>query len=106
LQAPPAIYSALTMAHDEMETVRDLDVHFLRELAHRDLWLYYAEVDDWVGGQREAVLRALRDTPAESRVVRSRSSRSSRDDSIPHAFCIGAPALSHAPLRVFLTFSG
>ena len=53
------------MANDEMEMVSDLNVHFLRELAH-NLWLYYAEVDDWVDGQREAVLRALRGTPAES----------------------------------------
>jgi hypothetical protein len=55
------------MANDEMEMVRDLDADFLRELAE-DLWLCYAEEDDWVGAQREAVLRG---TPAENRVVRS-----------------------------------
>ncbi|KAI0265410.1 hypothetical protein BC834DRAFT_955727 [Gloeopeniophorella convolvens] len=80
LQAPAAIYYAFTMANDEMEAVRELDMAFLREFAE-DLWFYYAE--KWVGEQREAVLRALGETPvsaSETRVVRRR-------DEVPHAFC-------------------
>ncbi|KAI0249305.1 hypothetical protein BJV78DRAFT_1129761 [Lactifluus subvellereus] len=84
LRAPAAIYSALTMAHDEMETVRELDVDFLRGFAE-NLWVYYAEEDDWVGEQREGVLRALRGTPAEGQVVHDRGG-------IPHAFCINHSA--------------
>ncbi|KAI0265417.1 hypothetical protein BC834DRAFT_879350 [Gloeopeniophorella convolvens] len=83
LQAPAAIYSAFTMANDEMETVRELDTAFLREFAE-DLWFYYAEEDKWVGEQREVVLRALGETPvsaSETRVVRGRNE-------VPHAFCI------------------
>lgn len=83
LRAPGAVYASLTMAHDEMGTVRELDADFLRELAH-DLWFYYAEEDGWVGEeQRAVVLRALRGTHAESHVVLGRAG-------IPHAFCISA----------------
>jgi len=82
LHAPAAIYAALTMAHDEMQTVRDLDAGFLREFAE-NVWFYYVEEDGWVGEQQAVVRRALRATPAESRVVLGR-------DGIPHAFCISA----------------
>ncbi len=82
LRAPAAIYAALTMANDEMQTVRELDANFLRDFAH-GLWFYYAEEDGWVGEQHAVVLRALRGTPAESHVVLGRAG-------IPHAFCISA----------------
>lgn len=80
LHAPAAIYAAFTMADDEMKTVRELDVSFLREFSDR-VWFYYAERDSWVGAQREVVLSALRGTPAEARVVHGRSD-------ILHGFCI------------------
>ena len=83
LRAPEAVYAALTMANDEMETVRELDTDFLRDFA-QNLWFYYAEEDDWVGEQFVVVLRALRgSTPTESHVVTGRPG-------IPHAFCISA----------------
>ena len=80
LQAPAAIYACLTMAHDEVKTILDLDVGFLHEFAD-NVWFYYAETDGWVGEQREAVLRALHATPAEERVVHGCSD-------ITHGFCI------------------
>jgi hypothetical protein len=80
MQSPAAIYAGFTMANDEMKTVLELDVGFLREFSDR-VWFYYAEKDDWVGEQREVVLRVLRGTPAEARVVHGRSD-------IPHGFCI------------------
>lgn len=68
------------MGHDEMSNVRDLDVALLDK--HKDrIWFYYAEKDDWVGDQREAVLHAINADPGYVRVVRGH-----RD--IPHAFCI------------------
>ena len=82
LRAPAAIYAALTMANDEMQTVRELDADFLREFA-QNLWFYYAEDDGWVGEQRAVVLRAVHGTPAESHVVLGVAG-------IPHAFCISA----------------
>ena len=80
LQAPAAIYTSLTMADDEIRTVLEPDVHFLREFSDK-VWFYYAERDHWVGGQREVILRALRGTPAEVRAVHGHSD-------IPHGFCI------------------
>ncbi|KAH9059748.1 hypothetical protein EDB87DRAFT_1675003 [Lactarius vividus] len=80
LQAPAAIYSSLTMADDEVKTVLGPDVGFLRDFSDK-VWLYYAERDDWVGGQREVILRSLRGTPAEVRAVHGRSH-------IPHGFCL------------------
>lgn len=86
LRAPAAIYASLTMAHDEMETVRDLDTDFLREFAE-GLWFYYAEEDGWVGDQRGVVLRTLQGTAAESHVVHDRGG-------VPHAFCISTAFVS------------
>ncbi|KAN0109027.1 DUF2305 domain containing protein [Russula decolorans] len=86
LRAPAAIYAALTMANDEMETVRELDTDFLRDFA-QNLWFYYAEEDDWVGEQFAVVLRASRGigSPTGSHVVLGRPG-------IPHAFCINHSA--------------
>ncbi|KAH9995909.1 hypothetical protein BJV74DRAFT_300115 [Russula compacta] len=80
LRAPAALYAAFTMANDEMDTVLDLDADFFREFAE-NVWFYYAHNDHWVGEEREVVLRALRETPAENHVVHGRAD-------IPHAFCI------------------
>lgn len=80
LQSPAAIYAALTMADDEMRTVLELDVNFLREFSDK-LWFYYAEKDHWVGTEREVVLRVLSGTLAEVRVVYGHSD-------IPHDFSI------------------
>ena len=97
LQAPAALYASLTMADDEMKTVLELDVGFLREFSDK-VWFYYAERDDWVGGQREVVLRALRGTPAEVRVVHGHSD-------IPHGFTISKQSLSFRQVEVSDTFS-
>ncbi|KAH9974435.1 hypothetical protein BGW80DRAFT_1304066 [Lactifluus volemus] len=87
LKAPAAIYSIMTMANSEMETLRELDADFLRGLAE-GLWIHYAEDDNWVGEQREIVLSALRGTYAEiqGRIVLD------RDNGIPHSFCINHSA--------------
>lgn len=86
LRAPAVIYASLTMANDEMETVRELDTEFLRDFAQNS-WFYYAEEDNWVGEQFAVVLRVLRGTgtPMESHMVIGRSG-------IPHAFCINHSA--------------
>ncbi len=85
------------MADDEVRSVLDPDVGFLREFSDK-VWFYYAERDDWVGGQREVVLRALRGTPAEVRVVHGRSD-------IPHGFCISEESsLSFRHVEVFDPF--
>jgi hypothetical protein len=80
LSSPSSIFAILTMGHEEMVNIRDLDTALLDE--HKDrIWLYYAEKDGWVGNQKEAVLRAIDAYPGYVRVVHGH-----RD--IPHAFCI------------------
>ncbi|KAI0062556.1 hypothetical protein BV25DRAFT_1870311 [Artomyces pyxidatus] len=80
LRSPSAIYTVLTLANNEIETIRELDVAVLDQHVEH-LWLYFAEDDDWVGEQREHILRALHGTPAAVRVVHGH-----RD--VPHAFSI------------------
>lgn len=80
VQSSTAVYASLLMAQDEMRTIRDLDTHSL-DIHKHHLWFYFAERDDWVGAQREVVLRALQTEPDSVRIVRGH-----RD--IPHAFCI------------------
>jgi len=65
------------MANDEMNIIRDLDNQLLDANRHC-LWFFYAEKDDWVGIQREVVLKSLSDV---ERVVHG-------EHGIPHAFCI------------------
>ncbi|KAH7930549.1 hypothetical protein BV22DRAFT_1000347 [Leucogyrophana mollusca] len=80
LRSAKVIYATMTMAHDEMKTIRDLDVATLNAHQHR-IYLYFAENDDWVGEQREVILKAFESDPGSVRVVHGH-----RD--IPHAFCI------------------
>jgi len=80
LNSPSSIFATLTMAHEEMQTIRDLDVELLQAHSHR-MHLYFAENDDWVGLQREIVLHAFKQNEGSVKIVRGH-----RD--IPHAFCI------------------
>lgn len=80
LNSPSSIFAALTMAHDEMQTIRELDVHTLQIYSHR-IHLYFAEEDDWVGDQRNAILRAFDQDQGSVKIVYGHQN-------IPHAFCI------------------
>ncbi|EAU92717.2 hypothetical protein CC1G_01762 [Coprinopsis cinerea okayama7 len=79
---PRSIVAALTMASDEMHAIKELDVA-LFESCKGKLRFYYAERDDWVGEERERVLKVLHTSesgiPVE--VVHD-------EHGIPHAFCI------------------
>jgi hypothetical protein len=71
----------MTMAHDEMLNIRELDTATLDKYRHQ-IWFYFAEKDDWVEQGREMILQVFRADPASTvRVVHGH-----RD--IPHAFCI------------------
>lgn len=80
LRAPSAIYACLSLAHDEMCTIKDLDVALLQEYRHR-MHLYFAEEDDWVSEQKEVILRAFDADPGFVKIVHGHQD-------IPHAFCI------------------
>lgn len=68
------------MAHEEMMTIRELDVALLEEHRHR-VWMYFADHDDWVGDQRETILRLFQADADFIKIVHGYHD-------IPHAFCI------------------
>lgn len=65
------------MADEEMKTIKDADVDLLTTFGDR-IHLYFAENDDWVGQQKETLLKMFDE---RHRVVHG-------DSDIPHAFCI------------------
>ncbi|KAG2045036.1 hypothetical protein BDR03DRAFT_930084 [Suillus americanus] len=80
LLSPSSIFAAMTMAHDEMLSIRELDVATL-DTFQRQIWFYFAENDDWVDKGRESILQVFMPEPGTMKVVHGH-----RD--IPHAFCI------------------
>ncbi|KIJ68217.1 hypothetical protein HYDPIDRAFT_106369 [Hydnomerulius pinastri MD-312] len=78
LRLPQAIFASMTMAHDEMLNIRQLDSELLNE--HRDkIWFYFAQNDDWVGKSRDTILRTFKGD--EAHIVHG-------GPGVPHAFCI------------------
>lgn len=105
LYSPPSIRAALGMAHDEMQNIRDLELTLLEE--HRGkLWFYFADHDDWVGGERNSLLRSLKSDVDVVRVVHGHHD-------IPHAFCISKgstipcfnPGLTRCILQIIVNIS-
>ncbi|KAL0951434.1 hypothetical protein HGRIS_008127 [Hohenbuehelia grisea] len=80
LRSPNSIYASLAMAHDEMESILELDVDLLQSHCHR-IWLYFAEKDDWVGNEKETILRSFIHDAGTVRVVHD-------EHGTPHAYCI------------------
>lgn len=64
------------MGHEEMLRIRDLDT----TIDWERVWLFYGGGDEWVGSEREVVMRAC--SGKGDRVV--------LDEDVPHAFCIRA----------------
>ncbi|KZT75067.1 alpha/beta-hydrolase [Daedalea quercina L-15889] len=80
LHTPSAIYASLSLADQEMKTIRELDVALLQAHTHR-LHMYFADQDMWVGEQKNVVLRAFDADPGTVKIVHGHPD-------IPHAFCI------------------
>ncbi|KDR85373.1 hypothetical protein GALMADRAFT_52315 [Galerina marginata CBS 339.88] len=80
LLSSTSITAALSMAHCEMKTIRELDSVLLGQHKQR-LYFYYAPRDDWVGEERNALLRILDPDGQSLNIVRGPSD-------VPHAFCI------------------
>ena len=68
------------MAHEEMETIKDLDLVNFRENKHK-IWMFLAKTDDWVGDNRDALIAEMTDEAESLRVVHG-------EHGIPHAYCI------------------
>jgi hypothetical protein len=87
------------MAHEEMQTVGDLDVPTLA-LNKKIIWAYFADVDGWVGNlQRDEIVVALSsaDDPDDGhRVILA-------DGGVPHAFCISTVAIICLIAKVLTT---
>lgn len=82
------------MAHEEMRDIKSLDVDLLQRHKHR-LHLYFAEQDDWVGDNKNAIIEVFRGELDAIKVVHGRQD-------IPHAFCISKSFTSESYIRHFL----
>lgn len=79
LRSPSSIKACLSMAHEEMQTIMAPDASLLSEQSGK-LWFYYADKDNWVGKEKDVIVRLLGEA-AKVRVVHCQHG-------IPHAFCI------------------
>ncbi|KAF5385529.1 hypothetical protein D9757_005439 [Collybiopsis confluens] len=78
LRSPSCVRACLAMAHEEMMTIRELDVELL-QTHRRRIHMYFAETDRWVGKNKQLILSSFEPQPVK--VVQG-------DHGIPHAFCI------------------
>ncbi|KAF9076097.1 hypothetical protein BDP27DRAFT_1211155 [Rhodocollybia butyracea] len=80
LRSPSCVQACLSMAHEEMGTIRELDVNLLETHKHC-IHMYFAETDGWVGKNKDVVLRSFTPDHGSVRIVHG-------NHGIPHAFCI------------------
>ncbi|KAI0094357.1 hypothetical protein BDY19DRAFT_15390 [Irpex rosettiformis] len=80
LNSPTSIYNALNLANDEMNTIKEPDVALLQQYRHR-IHLYFGEADDWVGKQKDTIVKAFEADAENIKVVHGHPD-------IPHSFCI------------------
>ncbi|KAJ3822097.1 hypothetical protein F5880DRAFT_1660424 [Lentinula raphanica] len=80
LHSPSCIKACLSMAHEEMNTICELDVNLIETHKHR-IHMYFAETDDWVGKNKGVILRSFNPDPESVKVVHG-------EHGVPHAFCI------------------
>ncbi|KIK70794.1 hypothetical protein GYMLUDRAFT_122109, partial [Collybiopsis luxurians FD-317 M1] len=80
LQSPACIRACLHMAHEEMMTIRELDIDLLQTHRHR-IHMYFAETDGWVGKNKDLIVSSF--DPGAIKVVHG-------EHGIPHAFCISS----------------
>ncbi|KAJ6574933.1 hypothetical protein B0H19DRAFT_1126435 [Mycena capillaripes] len=78
LNSPATIFACLSMAHEEMATIRELDQSLLTEHTHR-IFLYFAAHDDWVSTHKAQIIRAY--SPSETAMIVDQAN-------VPHAFCL------------------
>ncbi|KAJ4485934.1 hypothetical protein J3R30DRAFT_3282318 [Lentinula aciculospora] len=80
LRSPSCIEACLSMAHEEMNSIRKLDINLLKTHKHR-IHMHFAETDGWVGDNKDLILRSFKADIGSVKVVHG-------DHGIPHAFCI------------------
>lgn len=80
IRSPAAIYACLTLAYNEMNTIKELDVDLLQKYRDR-IHIFFADTDGWVGGQKETIIKALDADQESVQIIHGQHD-------IPHAFCI------------------
>ena len=80
LNSPSAIYAALSMAHEEMQTIKELDIDLLMDNKDK-IHMYFTELDQWVGENKAAILAEFDPGEDNVKIVHG-------PEDIPHAFCI------------------
>ena len=63
-----------------MNTIKELDVALLQQYRHR-IHLYFGEADDWVGKNKDTILKAFEADEENVKVAHGHPD-------IPHSFCI------------------
>ncbi|TCD59886.1 hypothetical protein EIP91_011261 [Steccherinum ochraceum] len=79
LNSPSVVFAALTMAHDEMNTINEPDIPLLQTFSNR-IHLYYGETDGWVDEQKALLLKEL-ELHVDVKIAHA-------PEDIPHAFVI------------------
>lgn len=88
-----AVNSSLAMANEEMKSINNLDIDVIDQ--HQDkLRFFHAEQDDWVGEERERLLKLL----GPIRVAHP-SRFIIAPTGVPHVFCV-----SESTLFAWMTF--
>ena len=79
ISSPSTIMSCMTLAHEELMTVKELDKTLLAEVKHISYW-FFGGKDGWVGDNEDAIIKQVMDESLSNRIV--------RDTTVPHAFTI------------------
>ncbi|KAJ6509354.1 hypothetical protein C8R47DRAFT_1098425 [Mycena vitilis] len=78
LNSPTSIFACLSMAHEEMSTIRELDAALLQDHRHR-LFFMFAAKDDWISTHKKTIMH----------LISSDESAMFVDEAdVPHAFCL------------------
>ena len=83
------------MAGEEMNTIKDLDIPLLEKLGDK-LYFFFATEDNWVGANKEVIVKALSGEAHSIRIVHGRHG-------IPHAYCISKLSGSIKLTKILIT---
>lgn len=87
IESSTAVHSSLAMANEEMKSIKNLDTDVIEQYQDK-LRVFHAEQDDWVGEERERLLRLL-----DHIRVAHPSRFIIAPTGVPHAFCISESRL-------------
>lgn len=80
ISSPQSVHASLSMAHEEMKTIQDLDQALIEQHSNK-LFFFYAETDGWVGKEKANFLSRFDPNNQSTNVTHG-------PVDVPHAFCI------------------